>query len=110
MVIMDFSKAFDKVSHPKLLQKLEYYGIQGTTSAWIRGFLSNRSQKVIINGTSSDNRPVTSGVPQGTVLGPILFLIYINDIANNLNCSIRLFADDCIIYSVINNISDCTRL
>jgi hypothetical protein len=106
MAILDFSKAFDKVSHSRLSEKLRYYGIQGNTRQWIDSFLSNRYQQVVVDNSSSNKTPVTSGVPQGSVLGPTLFLIYINDIASSLSSTIRLFADDCVLYRPITSIAD----
>ena len=98
VLLLDFSKAFDTVPHKRLLSKLQYYGINGSTANWIKGFLSNRKQQVLVNGSSSSLSDVISGVPQGSVLGPTLFLIYINDITDGLNSPMRLFADDSIIY------------
>jgi hypothetical protein len=74
LIIMDFAKAFDKVSHRRLLYKRKYYGIQTHTLNWIQAFLTDRTQTVVIDGITSNTVPVTSGVPQGTVLGSILFL------------------------------------
>ena len=102
-ILLDFAKAFDKVPHKRLLSKLSSYGITSNTHNWITSFLSNRKQRVSVNGALSDITDVTSGVPQGSVLGPILFLLYINDINENIQSSIRLFADDSIIYRKINS-------
>ena len=95
IAILDFAKAFDKVAHKRLSEKLQYYGIDGTTRIWIDAFLSKRIQRVVTEGEASRCSHVTSGVPQGTVLGPTLFLVFINDIADNLHSTARVFADDC---------------
>ena len=104
-ILLDFAKAFNKVPHKRLLSKLTSNGNTGNTHNWITSFLSNRKQRVSGNGALSDITDVTSGVPQGSVLRPILFLLYINDINENVQSSIRLFADDSIIYrKIMSNI------
>ena len=111
IVIMDFAKAFDKVPHKRLAYKLKYYGITGNTLTWITDFLTHRTQTVLLEGKQSDKVQVTSGVPQGTCLGPILFLIYINDLPDYIKHStLRLFADDSIIYKTIHNTDDAHKL
>ena len=94
LILLDFSKAFDKVAHEKLILKLHQYGIRGNTLNWIKDFLDNRKQTVVINGINSDEVLVSSGVAQGSVLGPILFLAYINDLPEQVKSRVRLFADD----------------
>ena len=93
-IVLDFSRAFDKVSHTLLIHKLQRYGIRGRTNAWIKDFLTDRQQAVVVEGTRSDPLPVESGIPQGSVLGPSLFLLYINDLPEGIKSKIRLFADD----------------
>ena len=100
---LDFAKVFDKNPHKRLLFKLTSHGITGNTHNWITSFLSNRKQRVAVTGALSDITDATSGVPRGSVLGSILFLPYINDINENVESSIRLFADDSIIYRKINS-------
>ena len=95
--ILDLSKAFDKVPHTRLVLKLDYCGIRGNVLAWLQSFLTNRTQQVVIDGYYSSSNAVISGVPQDSVLGPTLFLLYINDIVTNIQNTIRLFAD-CLIY------------
>ena len=97
MIVFDFSKAFDSVPHQRLLAKLNHYGIRGKNLQWRQSFLLDRKQRVVLNGSSSPWSPVISGVPQGTVLGPLLFLLYINDIVDNITSQVSLFADDCIL-------------
>ena len=102
-LVMDFSKAFDKVSHSLLTHKLQHYGITGKTNNWIKSFLSERTQRVLIEGETSDSIDVESGVPQGSVLGPSLFLFYINDMPENIKSTVRLFADDTIAYITVTS-------
>ena len=106
LILLDFSKAFDKVAHEKLLLKLHQYGIRGDTLNWIKDFLDNQKQTVVINGINSDEVPVSSGVPQGSVLGPILFLAYINDLPEQLKSRVRLFADDTAMYLAISSTTE----
>ena len=100
VAIMDFSKAFDKVGHQRLL-KLDNYGIRGKTNKWTQTFLTNRTQSVVLNGEHSCYTHVKSEVPQGSVLGPCLFLLYINDLLESLVSTVRLFADDSLLYMTI---------
>ena len=103
VIIMDFSKAFDKVNHSLLLHKLQHYGVHGTTNTWIANFLNNRCQAVVVSGASSHSANVMSGVPQGSVLGPCLFFAYINDMPEKLSALAQLFADDTAEYRTISN-------
>ena len=111
-ILLDFSKAFDKVDHLGLLSKLENYGIRGPLLEWTSSFLIGRKQRVVVDGQASPDSNVLSGVPQGTVLGPLFFLVYINDISKGLSkgTSIRLFADDSLLYRTINSPKDCEIL
>ena len=110
IILLDFSKAFDKVNHSKLLWKLHQYGIRGHVLDWVRAFLGSRSQGVVIDGEESESITVTSGVPQGSVLGPILFLIYINDLPNEVCSQVRLFADDTALYLTLESEDDSSTL
>ena len=109
-ILLDFSKAFDKVPHRRLLLKLQHYGVRGNILAWIQDFLSDRTQEVVLDGSTSSRCSVTSGVPQGTVLGPLLFLVYINDMPSCIQSPARLFADDCLVYTKIRSTADCEKL
>ena len=110
-IYLDFAKAFDKVDHQILINKLHSYGIRGKLLQWIKSYLTNRTQTVSINGVHSYPAKVISGVPQGTVLGPILFLIYINDLNKCIHSSIiSHFADDTRILKAIASTSDVTLL
>ena len=108
--ILDFEKAFDTPPHELLKSKLFSYGIGGKTLKWIDSFLCFRQQRVVVNGVKSDWAPVLSGVPQGTVLGPLLFSLYINDISSDIESEIRLFADDCVCYREIKDEKDTMKL
>jgi hypothetical protein len=110
VLIMDFAKAFDKCNHSLLVHKLNAYGIQDQTNTWISNFLENRRQSVVVDGFSSSFVSVRSGVPQGSVLGPSLFLVYINDLPDKLDKPTRLFADDTAVYGGIKSLNDQQQL
>ena len=97
IAVLDFSKAFDTVPHDGL-SKLKHYGIDDKIWLWICNFLKNRKQSVVVDGTQTSLIDVISGVPQGTVIGPLLFLLHINDLPSVVSSKVRLFADDCLIY------------
>ena len=106
VVIMDFAKAFDRVNHSLLTHKLDQYGVTGKTNQWISSFLHNRSQSVVVEGETSEPINVKSGVPQGSVLGPCLFLAYINDLPERVKATSRLFADDTLLHRLIKEAED----
>ena len=95
---LDFRRAFDSVPHLRLLQKLHDMGIRGRLLEWLRSFLTDRKQRVILNGSASDWTPVGSGIPQGTVLGPVLFIAFVNDLPDCIESACKLFADDTKVY------------
>lgn len=102
-IFCDVSKAFDKVWHQGLLYKLKKYGICGNMLNWFTSYLSNRKQRVVCEGFPSTWMSTSADVPQGSVLGPYLFLLYVNDIVDNISSNIRLFADDTTLFTVIDN-------
>ncbi|KAK3102599.1 hypothetical protein FSP39_012507 [Pinctada imbricata] len=103
VIFCDISKAFDRVWHLGLIHKLSTFGISGSLLSWFSDYLHFRRQRVVINGTSSDWLEITAGVPQGSIPGPLLFLIYINNIVTDIRSNIRLFADDTSLYIIIEN-------
>ena len=103
VVFFDISKAFDRVWHKGLLYKIEKLGIMGDWLNWIKSYLLDRKQKVINNGKESISLNINAGVPQGSILGPLFFLIFINDIVQEIGCSIKLFADDTSIYIIVED-------
>ena len=103
VVFCDISKAFDRVWHDGLLFKLRSIGISGRLRYWFRNYLADRKQRVVINGRTYKFKLVEAGVPQGSIIGPLLFLIYINGIVRELNCNVRLFADDTSLFIVVEN-------
>ena len=109
-IYLDFSKAFDKVPHRHLLTKLAAYGISPTLVAWIESYLTNRRQRVVLGEAVSDWKPATSGVPQGSVLGPMLFIIYVNDLPSIVRSECKLYADDCKILGVVSSKEEAARI
>ena len=110
IIYLDFQKAFDTVPHKRLISKVENHGIKGNTQKWLQDWLTDRRQRVVINGKESEWRNVISGVPQGSVLGPLLFIIYINDIDEGLTCKISKFADDTKITSKVTSVLQWQQL
>ena len=101
-VFLDISKAFDKVWHDGLIFKMRQNSISVKLLKLFQNYLRNRKQRVVLNGFSSDYSSIESGVPQGSVLGPLLFLIYINDLEKNIKSNVKFFADDTMLFSVVN--------
>ena len=110
VLLLDFSKAFYTVPHKRLLKKLDHYWIHGQLIKWIESWLFGRTQTVVVNGSQSSPVTVTSGVPRGPLLGPLMFSLYINDIGLQITSELGLFADDSVLYGVVNNISSAEVL
>ena len=103
-VFLDLSKAFDKVWHDGIIFKLKAYGVEGELLSLLKNYLENREQRVALNGQTSECRKIMSGIPQGSVLGPLLFLIYINDLPDGISSLCKIFADDTSLYSKVSEI------
>ena len=112
LLILDFSKAFDTVPPRRLLHKIQHYEVTGRTNRWISSWLCHRQQRVVLDGSASSYSPVLFGVPQGTVLGPLMFLLYVNDIGAKVSpqTTIKLFADDCLLYRTIDSVADSNQV
>ena len=110
VLLLDLSKAFDTVPHKRLLKELHHYGIRGQLIKRIESWFCGRTQTVVVNGSQSSPVTVTSGVPQGTVLSPLMFLLYINDIGLQITSELGLFADASVLYGFVNNISSAEVL
>ena len=106
VVYLDFQKAFDTVPHQRLMSKIYNYGIRGNVFNWIEDFLKSRRQRVVLNSYKSEWSNVSSGVPQGSVLGPLLFVLFINDLPSVVNSYIKIFADDTKIFASIKYEND----
>ena len=109
-VYTDFRKAFDSVPHKRLIKKVERYGIKGPLLQWLTNFMYKRQQRVIIHGKSSAWTDVLSVIPQGSILGPVLFIMYINDLQGVVGSVCQLFADDCKLYKIIKTEADQREL
>ena len=103
IIYLDFAKAFDKVPHHRLIDKVASMGVEGRLKGWIKQWLEGRNQRVVINGRYSDWTYITSGVPQGSVLGPTLFLMFINDLEDGVQSTVLKFADDTKLYTEVTN-------
>ena len=106
---LDISKAFDKAWHAGLIYKLKSFGLDGNLVILLQDYLSNRYQRVVLNGQESNWEKINAGVPQGSVLGPLLFLVYINDLTNGISSNIKLFADYSSLFSKVRNNDNATH-
>ena len=103
VIFLYVSKAFDRVWHKGLIHKLQGIGLSGEILDWFHDYLTSRQQRVVLNGKASAYKTVPAGVPQGSILGPLVLLVYINDIVNEIDCNVRLFADDTWLYIIVEN-------